>query len=100
MEHGRVGEIYHLSPDRGVQVKRVVELICRELKVPFEEAVAVVPERLGQDKAYTIDSTKARRELGWVPTISFEEGIRMTGAWVSTHFDKLKGLPMEYQHKP
>ncbi|MBF5059051.1 GDP-mannose 4,6-dehydratase [Candidatus Neptunochlamydia vexilliferae] len=99
MEKGRVGDIYHISPDQGVAVKDVVETICKKMDVPMEEAVEIAPERLGQDKAYTIDSSKIREELGWKPEISLEEGIDQTVKWVNAHFDAINKQPLEYIHK-
>src|SRR5690606_11851980 len=75
MEKGRIGEIYHLSPDAGVAVKDVVQEICRKVNVEFASSTKVAAERLGQDKAYTIDSSKARKEFGWAPRISLQQGI-------------------------
>src|SRR5437016_6799516 len=75
LEHGRIGELYHLSPDQSVEVREVVRLICGRMGRRFEEAARAVGERPGQDAAYVIDSTKARTELGWKPTISLDEGL-------------------------
>lgn len=99
MEQGRAGEIYHLSPDQGVSVKDVVSSIASRLNIPFEEAVDCVEERLGQDKAYTIDSSKARNEWGWRPTISLDEGLFSTIQWINENFQEIVSQPLEYQHK-
>ncbi len=99
MEKGRIGEIYHISPDRGVAVKEVVKTICDKMGVSFENSTEIAPERLGQDKAYTIDSTKIRTELGWEPKISLENGINQTVSWVNSHFNSINQKPLEYIHK-
>jgi len=99
MEEGLPGEIYHLSPDQGVTVKEVVSTIAERLKIPFESAVDVVDERLGQDKAYTIDSSKARRELKWKPTIELGEGLQQTITWVEDYYQEIEKQPLEYLHK-
>lgn len=99
MEKGRVGEIYHLSPDQGVAVNQVVQTICRKMKIDFSKVTKAVAERLGQDKAYTIDSTKARTELNWKPLISLDEGIAQTVSWVETSFDEIAKQPLTYLHK-
>lgn len=99
MEEGRVGEIYHLSPDHGVEVKQVVRTICKKMGVDFGKETKAVAERLGQDKAYTIDSSKARRELGWSPKISLSEGIAQTVAWVDQSFDEISKESLSYIHK-
>ena len=99
MEKGIPGEIYHLSPDKGVEVKEVVWQIAERLGLSFEDVVEVVEERLGQDKAYTIDSTKARENLGWKPTVSLEQGIDETVAWVENYYTEIAQQPLEYIHK-
>ena len=99
MERGRVGEIYHLSPDQGVAVRHVVQTICEKMNIDFHLATQTVPERLGQDKAYTIDSSKARQELGWAPRISLNEGIDQTVSWVEAFFDEIVKQPLTYLHK-
>ena len=99
MENGEMGQIYHLSPDAGVSVKKVVEEICLKMKVDFSLATKCVVERLGQDKAYTIDSTKAREVLGWAPRISLMDGIEQTVSWVLNEFDQIIKEPLSYMHK-
>lgn len=99
LEKGKIGEIYHVSPDRGIKVAKVVRLICDKMNVSFEKATKVVPERLGQDKAYVIDSSKARRSLGWKPKVSLEQGIEGVIAWIDDNWDVIKKLPHVYVHK-
>jgi len=99
MEKGKIGEIYHLSPDQGVEVKEVVGKIAEKLGIPFQEAIEVVEERLGQDKAYTIDSSKARGELGWQPKIQLDQGLQQTIDWVINSFGEIEKQPLEYIHK-
>jgi dTDP-glucose 4,6-dehydratase len=100
MERGRHGDIYHLSPDSGIAVRDVVGMICDMLKVPFNKAVKVAEERLGQDAAYVIDSCKARKELGWRPSVGMREGIAEVIGWVSANWDQIRREPLEYIHKP
>lgn len=99
LEIGRLGQIYHLSPDGGTSVREVVRIICRKMKVSFRKATREVGERLGQDKAYLIDSSKARRELHWKPTISFSEGIDGVIKWIEDNWAEIKHLPLDYIHK-
>jgi dTDP-glucose 4,6-dehydratase len=100
MEHGRSGEIYHLSPDQGVAVRDVVRLMCEEMGQEFEASTRVVAERLGQDKAYVIDSAKARTELSWRPEVSLRQGIQEVVMWVEQNWQEIIKQPLEYQHKP
>jgi len=99
MEKGKVGDIYHISPDKGISVKEVVTSICNRLNIPFSKAVNIVEERLGQDKAYVIDSSKIRNELNWYTQISFQEGVQSVVKWVEENFQEIKNEPLEYVHK-
>jgi dTDP-glucose 4,6-dehydratase len=100
MEKGMKGEIYHFSPDHGVAVKDVVKIICEKMGVPFEKATKTVEERLGQDAAYVIDSSKPRNEFGWKPSVSIEEGLADVISWVYSEWDSIKNEALEYIHKP
>jgi dTDP-glucose 4,6-dehydratase len=99
MEGGLLGQIYHLSPDHGVQVCDVVRKICKYLNVPFENATKIVAERLGQDKAYIIDSTKVRTQLQWRPEISLDQGLQLAISWIQDHFRDIVQHPLQYIHK-
>jgi dTDP-glucose 4,6-dehydratase len=99
MLQGRIGEVYHLSPDQGIAVRDVVQLVCDQMKVDFKDVVRPVEERLGQDQAYIIDSTKAREEFNWRPNISIEEGIAGVIRWVDDYWPRVRILPLEYIHK-
>lgn len=100
MEKGKVGEIYHLSPDRGYAVREVVQTICEAMNRSFAESTETVAERLGQDAAYVIDSTKARTELGWKSEISLNDGVARVIKWVEEFWDEIEQQSLEYVHKP
>jgi dTDP-glucose 4,6-dehydratase len=100
MEKGRPGSLYHLSPDRGYEVGEVVRMICQRMGKDFESSTKSVGERLGQDRAYVIDSTRARRELGWRPQISLEEGLRRVVEWIEKSWAAIRKEPLEYVHQP
>jgi len=101
MLNGKNGQIYHLSPsDSGIAIKNVVRLICDEMGKSFDSCTKTVAERTGQDKAYIIDSSKARRELGWNPKIPLNEGLKGVVAWVENNWNEIKDLPLDYIYKP
>jgi dTDP-glucose 4,6-dehydratase len=100
LERGKVGELYHLSPDSGLAVRDVVATIAARMGRRLEEVIQVVEERPGQDAAYVIDSTRAREELNWRPEIAFEAGIEEVIAWVDRYWNQLRDLPLEYRHRP
>ncbi len=99
LKNGQVGRIYHLSPDAGVAVRNVVGSICDLMKVGFDQATTVIDERPGQDAAYVIDSTAARTELGWAPTIGLQRGLSEVIDWVNRYWGEIQGQPLDYQHK-
>jgi len=49
--------------------------------MPHASLIAFVKDRPGHDRRYAIDARKIERELGWVPSETFESGIRKTVAW-------------------
>jgi dTDP-glucose 4,6-dehydratase len=99
-KEGRNGEIYHLSPDGGITIRDAVRLICNKMGADFAKATRTVGERLGQDAAYVIDSSKAQEEFGWRPDISFDAGISAVVNWVEDNWQQIKGESLEYVHKP
>jgi dTDP-glucose 4,6-dehydratase len=98
LERGRIGELYHLSPDHGVAVRDVVTTIAGRLGKRFEAVTKVVDERPGQDAAYVIDSTKARTELGWKPVIMLDEGLTDVVDWVNGNWAAIQAQSLEYRH--
>lgn len=98
MEHGNVGELYHLSPDEGIAVRDVVKEIAFQKGKKLEEVATTVDERPGQDAAYVIDSTKARAKLGWKPKIGFEEGLKDVVDWVDEYWPEIEKQPLGYEH--
>ncbi len=99
MEKGEPGQIYHISPDQGITVCDVVKLICKKMDVVFTKATKIVGERLGQDEAYVIDSSKIRK-LGWKPEISIDQGTTGVVEWINMSWNVIQILPHEYIHKP
>jgi dTDP-glucose 4,6-dehydratase len=100
MERGKDGSLYHLSPDHGVAVKDVVGRICRLLGKDVAASTEIVGERLGQDAAYVIDSTRARTELGWSPRVTIDEGLAEVVGWVEEYWKEIQQTPLQYIHKP
>jgi dTDP-glucose 4,6-dehydratase len=99
MENGKDGSIYHLSPDQGIAVRDVVRAICDSMGKDFDKSTLNVSERLGQDKAYVIDSTRAREELGWLPKVSLDEGIHGVVGWIEKYWEEIQVQPLKYVHK-
>jgi dTDP-glucose 4,6-dehydratase len=100
LEHGKLGEIYNLSPDSGIAVRDVVRIVCERMGRGFEDATRSVAERPGQDAAYVIDSRRARHELSWAPDIDMEEGLTEVVDWVDHYWDEILEEPLHYSHQP
>ncbi len=96
---GTIGDSFHISTDKHVSIRQLVEMICRMMGAAFRDVVEIVDERPGKDAAYLLDSSKLRRELGWNDSIGLENGIRETIDWVSNNLEELKSQPFDYIHK-
>lgn len=98
--HAPAGECYHLSTARFISIRELVEMICRMMDADFNEVAQVTDDRPGKDAAYTLDSAKARQSLDWRDTVTLEEGVRATIAWVDAHLEEIRRQPFDYIHKP
>lgn len=77
---GRVGEVYNIGGHNEMRNIDIVKMICKELGKP-ESLIMHVPNRKGHDLRYAMDSTKIHKELGWLPKMKFETGIKKTIKW-------------------
>lgn len=79
-EYGKPGEVYNIGSNNEINnitiVKKVLSILNKS-----EDLIEYVDDRLGHDRRYAIDSTKAHRELHWESNISFEDGIESTIEW-------------------
>lgn len=80
LERGRAGEVYNLGGGNERPNIEVARAIMRGLGKP-ESLIKLVKDRLGHDRRYAIDCSKAKRELGWAPEIPFEKGLEGTLRW-------------------
>ena len=89
LEAGRIGETYNVGGDAERQNIEVVKAICalldqrrpREDGQPRESQITFVKDRPGHDRRYAIDAGKIQSELGWRPTVDFEQGMAATVDW-------------------
>jgi len=89
LDGGRVGETYNVGGDAERQNIEVVNVICdllderrpREDRKPRSSQITYVADRPGHDRRYAIDADKLKGELGWSPSVTFEEGIARTVDW-------------------
>ncbi|MHA3775269.1 dTDP-glucose 4,6-dehydratase [Verrucomicrobiota bacterium sgz303538] len=78
--NGKPGEVYNVGSDGEMRNIDVVKMILDHLGKPHS-LISYVPDRLGHDRRYAIDSSKAHRELDWKPIHQHEQGIRETIDW-------------------
>ena len=60
---------------------RTVDRLLGRPEGASEKLITYVTDRAGHDLRYAIDSRKLKEELGWEPSLQFEEGIEKTGRW-------------------
>jgi dTDP-glucose 4,6-dehydratase len=72
-------------------IKTVDRLLGRE-EGASENLITYVTDRAGHDARYAIDATKLKDELGWEPSLQFEEGIDETVKWYLNHTDWLQNI--------
>ena len=89
---GKVAETYNIGGFNEWKnidlIKVMIKTVDRILGNPeghSESLITYVTDRLGHDARYAIDSTKLQKELGWEPSLQFEEGIEKTVRWYLDH---------------
>jgi dTDP-glucose 4,6-dehydratase len=80
LERGRIGETYHVGSGVEKTIEQIADTVLEALGKP-SSLKTIVPDRPGHDRRYLLDITKIRTELGWEPSILFEEGIAETVSW-------------------
>jgi len=80
LQNAPPGEIYNVGGCNEKANLEVIELILKRLDKP-ESLIKHVKDRPGHDRRYAIDASKIVSELGWQPSVSFEEGINRTIDW-------------------
>ena len=100
LARGSPGEVYNIGGDCERANLDVVRAICRALDEflpgsahrPHERLIAFVPDRPGHDRRYAIDTSKVKRELGWQPAVTFEQGLKQTVRWYLDHEQWVRGV--------
>lgn len=110
LHQGRTGETYNIGGNNEWKNIDLVEKLCDIMDELLGRAagtsrslIAFVKDRPGHDRRYAIDASKLRDEIGWTPTIRFEEGFRRTAEWYLANEEWLQhvtsGAYQEYYHK-
>jgi dTDP-glucose 4,6-dehydratase len=88
MHEGRHGETYNIGGHNEWKNIDLVRLMCRlvdrklgRAEGSAEALITYVTDRAGHDMRYAIDASKIERELGWKPSLQFEEGLSRTIDW-------------------
>jgi dTDP-glucose 4,6-dehydratase len=84
LHKGKVGETYCVGGDSERNGLQISDAILDLLGKP-RTLKSFVEDRKGHDMRYAMDHTKITRELGWKPTVTFEEGLQKTIEWYKTH---------------
>ena len=84
LARGKVGETYHVGSGVEASIMEVADRILAALGKP-ESLKTIVPDRPGHDRRYVLDSSKLRAELGWQPSVEWEQGLADTVAWYADH---------------
>jgi dTDP-glucose 4,6-dehydratase len=80
LREGRTGEVYNLGGDAERTNLQVVTAILEQTGADAG-LMTFVEDRLGHDRRYAVDSSKAKGELAWEPRVAFEEGLAQTIEW-------------------
>ena len=78
--HGKPGQVYNFG-GRCEKANLDLTFTLLELLGKPQTLIRYVKDRPGHDRRYAIDCTRAERELGWQPRVSFEQGLKDTIAW-------------------
>jgi dTDP-glucose 4,6-dehydratase len=86
--NGKIGETYNIGGHNEWTNIALVKELCKQMdeklgreKGASEKLITYVSDRAGHDLRYAIDATKLKDELGWLPSLQFEEGISKTIDW-------------------
>ena len=104
---GKAGDTYNIGGFNEWKnidlIKVIIKTVDRLLGNPEGKSLSLityVTDRLGHDMRYAIDSRKLQSELGWEPSLQFEEGIEKTVRWYLDHQDWMDNITSgEYEHR-
>jgi len=97
LEKGVVGEVYNIGGDSEQHNINMAKLIVKKMGRD-ESLITFVEDRLGHDRRYAINAEKIKRDIGWVPRMSFEDGIELTVDWYRNNREWIERIQSgEYQ---
>jgi len=96
---GKTGETYNIGGNNEWTNIDLVRLLCKIMDKKLnretgtsEKLITYVKDRAGHDLRYAIDSSKLQKELGWKPSLQFEEGLEKTVSWYLTNEEWLNNV--------
>jgi dTDP-glucose 4,6-dehydratase len=85
---GKINETYNIGGFNEWTNIDLIKLLCKLMDEKLnrvagesEQLIAYVKDRPGHDRRYAIDATKINQELGWAPSVTFEQGLAETIDW-------------------
>ncbi len=97
-DKNNIGETFHISTKKFIKIKNLVNLILK-LQGKKNNLVKNVPDRVGKDYGYFLNSSKANIRYSYRNKTSLEEGIKQTINWVEDNFRKINKFNLKYTHK-
>lgn len=91
LRKGKVGEIYNIGGHNEKTNLEITQIILDAMGKD-ETSIKYVEDRLGHDRRYAIDNHKIQSELGWEPSVTFEEGIKLTIDWYLNNQSWIKSI--------
>lgn len=91
LHKGKLGEVYNIGGHNEKTNMEITKLILQAMGKD-ETSIEYVKDRLGHDRRYAISNDKITNELGWQPSVTFEEGIKMTIKWYLENQDWIKSI--------
>jgi len=96
---GKNAETYNIGGFNEWKNIDLVKLLCQQMDIELghengtsEKLITYVKDRPGHDLRYAIDASKIKNELGWKPSVTFEEGLNKTIKWYLTNDQWLKNV--------
>jgi dTDP-glucose 4,6-dehydratase len=93
IHQGTPGENYNIGGNNEVENIHLVQTLCQMMNelapdlpvYPAQKLITFVTDRPGHDRRYAINANKLKNQLGWTPSVTITEGLRLTVEWYLQH---------------